>query len=221
MSSQPEPHAVSPLGPLADDDAVLIRAAAAGDASAFSRLYDRYYKIVARRLSHLLGPKTSHATVDDLAQDTFVRAMHALPSFRGDSPFRFWLLRIAMSVARDEQRRTQRSLWRLFFSSADEQRAAQQTSSETATADAYADLRAVHDALATLTPRLREVVVLFELEGESLAEIAALLEVPLHTVGSRLRRGREQLREALRRAGYEEAATATTTSAVVWIGERI
>lgn len=218
MSSLPEPHAARPGSESLEDDAALIRAAATGDAGAFSRLYDRYYKVVARRLSHLLGPKTSHATVDDLAQDTFVRAMHALPSFRGDSPFRFWLLRIALSVARDEQRRTQRSLWRLFFSSADEQRAAQ-TSAQSGAADAYADLRAVHDALATLSPRLREVVVLFELEGESIAAIAALLEVPLHTVGSRLRRGREQLREALRRAGYEEATT--TVSAVAWIGERI
>ena len=62
-------------------------------------------------------------------------------------------------------------------------------------------LRLVHAALERLSPRLREAVVLFELEGLSLAEMAVALEIPLHTAASRLRRGREKLRVALQLLG--------------------
>lgn len=193
------------------DEAALIDAAARGDAAAFSTLYARYYPLVARRLSHLIGPKP--ATIDDLAQDTFVRALRTLSSFRGECPFRHWLLRLAMSIARDEQRRTQRSIWRLF-TKAD---ALEQLDLPATAAPDHAELRAVHAALATLSTKLREVVVLFELEGETLAEIAAQLEISIHTAGSRLRRGREHLRAALERAGYGELRHPPV---VLFVGEK-
>jgi RNA polymerase sigma-70 factor (ECF subfamily) len=175
------------------DEEALIEAARRGDATAFSRLYDRHVESVTRRLSHLSGPS---GNVDDLVQETFLRAMKALPRFRGDSPFRHWLLRIAASVALDDHRRTRRSLWRLFVKPEQLDEAVAPARG----AEAYADLAAVHRALARLSPRLREVIVLFELEGCPLAEIAAELRVPLHTVGSRLRRGREKLRQLLLQA---------------------
>jgi len=186
-----------------EDEAALVRAAGAGQAAAFSTLYDRYCRVVARRLSHLLGPAFA---VDDLVQDTFLRVMQGLPGFRGESPFRHWLLRIATSVARDEQRRTKRSIWRLFLDpdTIDEAPAAASST------EAYADLLLVHRALQKLSPRLREVVVLFELEGQTLAAIAAELDISIHTAGSRLRRGREKLRHVLERAGYGALAGSPT-----------
>jgi RNA polymerase sigma-70 factor (ECF subfamily) len=180
------------------DDLLLARAAARGDEAAFARLYERHAGRVAKRLSHLLGPAGG---VDDLVQETFVRAMKSLPQFRGDCSFRHWLLRIAMSLARDEQRRARRSIWKLFT---EPEEIEQTLAADVADADRYADLVAVHRALAKLSPRLREVVVLFELEGESLAEIAAQFEVPVNTVASRLRRGRERLRGLLHRSGYAD-----------------
>src|SRR5262249_6937950 len=93
------------------DEAALIGAAMRGDGEAFSGLYDRHVGAVVRRLSHFSGPS---GNLDDLVQETFLRAMKALPRFRGDSPFRHWILRIATSVAHDDQRRKKRSLWRLF-----------------------------------------------------------------------------------------------------------
>jgi RNA polymerase sigma-70 factor (ECF subfamily) len=179
------------------EEAALIRAAMSGEAGAFSRLYDRYVELVVRRLSHFSGPS---GNLDDLVQETFLRAMKALPRFRGDSPFRHWLLRIAVSVALDEQRRTRRSLWRLFV----KPEQMDEVVSPSRTAEAYADLAAVHRALARLSPRLREVIVLFELEGLPLHEIAAELRVSIHTVGSRLRRGREKLRQLLAQSGYSD-----------------
>ncbi len=193
------------------DEAALISAAGRGDAAAFSSLYARYYPLVARRLAHLIGPEP--ATIDDLAQDTFVRALRTLSSYRGECPFRHWLLRLAMSIARDEQRRTRRSIWRLF-TKAD---ALERLDLPSAATPDHAELRAVHAALATLSVKLREVVVLFELEGETLAEIAAQLEISIHTAGSRLRRGREQLRAALERAGYGELRHSPV---VLFVGEK-
>ena len=183
---------------LAKDELSLIRAAANGEAAAFACLYDRYVKIVAKRLSHLLGPTSN---VDDAVQETFIRAMNAMRQFRGERPFRHWLLRIASSTARDQQRRERRSLWRLFTEPEQIDRV---LSPDVREAERYADLVEVHRALRQLSPRLREVVIFFELEGESLADIAAELNVSLNTVASRLRRGRERLRAVLRRAGYAD-----------------
>jgi RNA polymerase sigma-70 factor (ECF subfamily) len=184
------------------DELSLVRAAANGDATAFARLYDAYYERVTRRLSHLLGPTSN---VDDVLQETFLRAMRALRQFRGERPFRHWLLRIAMSAARDEQRRSRRAIWRLF---SEPDQIEQARSSDVRDAERYADLVAVHRALRQLSPRLREVVILFELEGESLADIAAQLSLSTNTVASRLRRGRERLRAALERSGYADFARA-------------
>jgi RNA polymerase sigma-70 factor, ECF subfamily len=183
-----------------DDEPELIRAAVGGDRVAFSRLCDRHAAAVARRLSHLSGPS---GAVDDLLQETLLRAMRAVTGFRGECAFRTWLLGIATSVARDEQRRARRSIWRLFLEPEELDEA---PACAGRGAEAYADLAAVHRALDRLSPRLREVVILFELEGASLAEIAAELGVSIHTVGSRLRRGRERLRELLERSGYGDLA---------------
>ena len=68
--------------------------------------------------------------------------------------------------------------------------------------ETYPTLRAVHRALGQLSDSLREAVVLFELEGLSLAEMSLELDVPLHTAASRVRRGREKLRRSLERMGY-------------------
>jgi RNA polymerase sigma-70 factor (ECF subfamily) len=181
--------------PPRDDEPELVRAAAAGEPGAFARLYERHARRVARRLSHLVGPAGG---VDDLLQETFLRALRALPRFRGESPFCYWLLRIAASVARDEQRRRRRSPWRLFAQAEELDAApAREVGNE-----GRPDLAAVQCALARLSPRLRHVVVLFELEGLTLVEIADELAIPLHTAGSRLRRGRAKLRRLLERAGH-------------------
>jgi RNA polymerase sigma-70 factor (ECF subfamily) len=186
-----------------DDEPALVTAAARGDTLAFRRLYERHVARVMRRLSHLMGP---HGSIDDLVQDTFLRAMKSLSRFRGERPFLHWLLRIATSVARDEQRRARRSLWTLLT----RPQTLDDALGSDARAEGYADLVTVHRALDQLSPRLREVVILFELEGESLAEIAVELRLPLHTVASRLRRGRERLRAVLRRSGYAEGVTQTS-----------
>ena len=176
-------------------DEAFVRAAIAGDHAAFAALYARHRARVAARLGHLLGPS---ALVDDLVQDTFLRAHRALPAFRGDCPFRFWLLRIATHAARGARRSLRRALWRLFADPSEERALAGRVA---AAAEAYPELVAVHAALDRLSPVLREAIVLFELEGRTLQEIALELGVSIHTVGARVRRGRVALRRELVRTG--------------------
>ena len=87
------------------DDASLIAAAKLGDSSALRALYDRHagrvYAVVRR-----IAPEESLA--DDWAQETWVRAFRALPTFRGESSFGTWILLIAMYSAAYEARRLAR-----------------------------------------------------------------------------------------------------------------
>jgi RNA polymerase sigma-70 factor (ECF subfamily) len=177
-----------------DDEAALIGAAAAGDRAAFAILYERHHLRVVARLSHLVGPS---AAVDDLVQETFACAWRALRTFRGEAPFLSWLLGIATRAARSEHRRRRRSIWRLFLGPGEEDALCP---SVAARAETYPDLVAVHAALDRLSPPLREAVILFELEGRTLIEIAQELGVSVNTIGARVRRGREALRRRLEKA---------------------
>ncbi len=172
-----------------EDEAELVRAAAHGDRVAFGALYARYRPLVAMRVSYLVGIRGS---TDDAVQETFLRAYKALPAFRGECPFEWWLLRIATRVARSERRSLRRSIWRLFVGDAEEETTAQHAP---AVAEHYAELALVHEALDHLSPRLREAVIWFELQGLTLKEIADEQGMPLNTVAARVRRGREAMRE--------------------------
>lgn len=188
----------------------LVRQAQAGDRAAFEELYHRFYPAVVRRLTHLMGPTVA---VNDLVQDTFARAFQNLKRFRGDGHFCHWVLRIASNEARSAFRRNKRSLWRLW----DRPERADLVASPLKSVDeTFPTLHAVHQALAHLSPTLREAVVLYELEGLSLAEMSTELGVPLHTAASRVRRGRERLRRSLEHMGY---APLMQTSAVLCGGE--
>ncbi len=188
-----------PLAELRTEE--LLERAKEGERSAFEELYRRYAAQVARRIAHLLGPR--HAShVSDLTQETFVQAYRSLAQARGGEAgcFAGWLLRIAQNLARGYYRSVRRRPWRLWASAEQEQTV---PSREAAADQSYPTLEVVHRALDALSPKLREAVILFELEGLSLAEMAAALEVPLHTAASRVRRGRDELRRELQRLGWQ------------------
>jgi RNA polymerase sigma-70 factor, ECF subfamily len=187
----------APLSSQSSD--LLVVRAQAGDHLAFEELYQRLRPQVARRISHLVGYEDS---VGDLVQDTFAAAFENLGRYRRDGSFGGWVLRIATNAARTHLRQKKRSLLRLW-------RRVEQEEEVPAPLEAVdartPHLRAVHTALGRISPTLREAVVLFELEGLSLSELASTLEVPLHTAASRVRRGREKLRRVLEKMGYTPA----------------
>jgi RNA polymerase sigma-70 factor (ECF subfamily) len=176
--------------------------------AAFEELYRRYRPAVSRRLTHLLGPR---AAIADLSQETFAKAWQKLDRYRADAPFSHWLLRIATNMARSHYRSQRRRPWQLWDRPEQQE---QVRSTDAGGAARYPELEVVHLALGGLSTRLREAVVLFELEGLSLAELASALEVSVNTAASRVRRGREKLRRELSRLGYDASSAAAVTANV-------
>jgi len=85
------------------DDAELVRMAQGGSDAAFEALYDRHAGGVARALASFAGPDRD--TLDDLAQEVFLRVVKGLPSYRPSHPFAHWLYTIALNVGRNHARR--------------------------------------------------------------------------------------------------------------------
>jgi RNA polymerase sigma-70 factor (ECF subfamily) len=173
------------------DEAVLVRAAQAGDPAAFAaivRLHQRGIYRVAYGLTR------NAADADDLAQETFVRAYQALSSFRAGEPLWPWLSRICVNLAyslfRRRKRRPETALEPLV-------EAGQQWAGEDDPVENVAgEERAAHvrEAFGGLTPEHQQVLVLRVVEGMSYEEIARTLNVPAGTVMSRLSRARTELR---------------------------
>jgi RNA polymerase sigma-70 factor, ECF subfamily len=173
----------------ADGEAQLIAAAAEGSAPAFTQLFNRYYPMIhafAYRLS--LCP----AEAGDIAQDTFIQAARALGGFRREASFKNWLYTIAANKSRDRHRQKSRR--------------------EKLTAD-YAQLNvesvesaesvqtvAVREALAGLSPEMREAVTLVYYEGLNHAETARILGCAETTISWRLFRAKQKLKHALQSA---------------------
>ncbi len=181
----------------------LVARARQGDQGAFETLVSHYR---GRLHNHVARMVQDPVEAEDLTQEAFLRAYQALPHFRGDASFQTWLYRIASNLAIDASRRRKRRQWQT--ASLDEPLeeddsplardladAAARTPSELAESSALRDQ--VWSALGELSPKLRPVVILYDLQGLSYEQIAKLLGCPLGTVKSRLFNARCQLRDKL------------------------
>ena len=168
--------------------------------SFFAEHAQRVYNLALR----LTG---SPSDAEDLAQDALIRALKALPNFRGDSAASTWVFRIVVNTWKNRVRsEKRRRLWLMvplerFFGKGDEE------SEETLKADdppLDAELESsesadqVQKALLTLDAESRAVVVLREIDGLAYDKIAQTLDLPEGTVKSRLSRARAALRERLK-----------------------
>jgi RNA polymerase sigma-70 factor (ECF subfamily) len=163
-----------------------VAAARQGDQSAFRALYDRHagrvYAVVRR-----IAPDESLA--DDWAQESWVRAFRALGSFRGESSFGTWILRIAMNSAAHEVRRHARR-WQGEVP-LDASTPAAEVSSEPL-------LRArLERALTRLPEGMRRIIVLHDVEGYTHEQIAVVLGNTPMTCRSQLCKARARMRELL------------------------
>jgi RNA polymerase sigma-70 factor (ECF subfamily) len=149
------------------------------------------------------------ADAEDLAQDSLIRALRALPSFRGECQLSTWVYRITVNTWKNRVRsEKRRGLWKLLpldflfgRDGDDDAKPAREPAAKDAPLDAGLETSeqaaAVQKALLELDEESRAVVVLRELQGQSYAEIAAALEIPEGTVKSRLSRARETLKAKL------------------------
>ena len=180
----------------AEVDRVMLERCRAGDRMALRGFVVRYERAVFALLSRMLGRS---AEVEDLAQDTFLRAIAALPRFDPEGPARVstWLLTIAMRLALDRMKKrvpTPRASLDWV--------AAEQGSPEGETSRAELR-RAIALAVGGLPHDQRAAFVLAQFHEFSIAEIAEALSVPEATVKTRLFRAREKLGRALSDFGGE------------------
>jgi RNA polymerase sigma-70 factor (ECF subfamily) len=179
-----------------DSDLLLVERANAGDQRAFGLLVLKYQ----RRIQRLIGRMVRDVDlVEDIAQETFIRAYRALHQFRGDAQFYTWLYRIAVNTAKKALLELKRdpTVSESFLASDEEDetswRKNEPTSDETPeTVLAAKEIAAVVNAAMDALPGdLKQAVSLREIEGLSYDEIALVMNCPIGTVRSRIFRARE------------------------------
>jgi RNA polymerase sigma-70 factor (ECF subfamily) len=175
-----------------DDDFHLVERTRNGDRAAFEELYRRHRDRIHGLLWRLAGGDA--ALAEDLLQEAFVRAWQKLDSFRGDSRFGTWLHRLSANVALSDRRIRLRSTQRETpLDGSVERVAAGQTD---VSAPQQMDLEA---AIAALPERARSVLVLYDIEGYTHAEVADLTGMAIGSSKAQLHRARRLVREELER----------------------
>lgn len=167
----------------------LLKRAQQGDAGAIERLIELYQDtIYSMALSFTRDPHQA----EDLAQDAWLKILRGLPKFRHDAKFSTWLYRITMNTFLNATRAVKR-----------EQEVVGGLVPETDTGEQRLEASLdVHEAVRGLSEEFRSVVLLRYVADLSYKEIATVLELPLGTVQSRLKRGLEKLESSLGRQGY-------------------
>ncbi len=196
-----EPVSPAPA-PAVDTDHQLVERAAAGDQRAFELLVIKYQ----RRIERLIGRMVRDVDlVEDIAQETFIRAWRALHQFRGDAQFYTWLYRIAVNTAKKALMDLKRNPTVAGRSSADEEDETSRHENELTTEEtpesefaAKEIAAAVNAAMDALPEDLRQAVTLREIEGLSYEEIAEAMGCPIGTVRSRIFRAREAISARVR-----------------------
>lgn len=182
-------------------DGQLVERAQRGDKHAFELLVSKYQRKLVRLLGRFIRDPVE---VQDVAQEAFIKAYRALPSFRGESAFYTWLYRIGINTAKN-------------YLVAIGRRAPTATEFDSEEAEGFEDgeqlrdintpesvlmskeiARTVNDTMEQLPEELRDAITLREIEGLSYEDIANIMNCPIGTVRSRIFRAREAIAEKLR-----------------------
>lgn len=177
------------------DEHILIQKAVQGDLKAFEELVLAYQDKVYGICRYMLGPGEAW----DAAQDSFVKAFKNLDRFTPSPGFSAWITRIAINTCLDYKRRPAHLPLIGTASDGEEfefEHASAAPGPEAALTTKQSS-RALEEAVARLSDKLRAVLVLCDLEGLSYIEAAEALDISIGTVKSRLSRAREELRKSL------------------------
>jgi RNA polymerase sigma-70 factor (ECF subfamily) len=192
----------APISSATDSDLLLVQRAQAGEMRAFELLVLKHQRRVERLVARMLRDP---GLVEDVAQETFIRAYKALGQFRGESAFYTWLYRIAVNTARkqiaDLRRDPVQSMSALETRDEDETSASElslilqmpDTETPEAVLASKEIAQAVNQAMEALPAELCQAITLREIEGLSYDEIARALDCPVGTVRSRIFRAREAI----------------------------
>lgn len=164
----------------------LVRSAKTGDTAAFERIVVLHERMVLRVAQRLL---MNGEDAKDAAQEVFLRLHRTLGRLEEDRELGPWLYRVTVNICRDVARRSRMSL-----SMAEAETVATEEPGPEAAAVTEQQKRIVLSALATLTQREREAIVLRDLEGRTTSEVAGILGSSEGTVRSQLSTGRVKIR---------------------------
>ncbi|GAC1359895.1 MAG: sigma-70 family RNA polymerase sigma factor [Herpetosiphon sp.] len=187
-----------------------IRLAQRGEPSAVAELITSQQQYVySIAMSVLHNPEDAA----DLTQEAFMRLLRVLPQYNGESRFTTWLYRMVVNLGRDELRRRGRQVPVAGNTSDDSDE--QNPMNTVADDDRWGDpARALGDhelqgavrrALAQIEPHYRLALTLFYFDDMKYADIAEVLDLPLNTVKSHIRRGKERLQTLLNE--YDDTPT--------------
>lgn len=179
----------------------LAHTARGGDDAALEAFIDGAYEPVWRLCASLVDNESA----EDLAQETFIRVVRALPQFRGEASAKTWLLAIARNTCMDElrsrtRRRRRDTALQAGYDGGDH---APDASQEVAIAD----------LVSRLEPERRAAFVLTQLLGLSYQEAAQVCECPVGTIRSRVARARVDLVGLLEPAAHRRAPRGRSSSA--------
>lgn len=184
-----------------ETDRLLVERVQAGDKQAFGLLVTKYQRKLARLVSRMVRDS---AEVEDIVQDSFIRAYRALPSFRNESAFYTWLYRIGVNTAKNwlvtHGRRAQ------LTSATDDDESEIYTEPELLRNYETPERllmtkqigQTVNSVVESLPEELRTALTLREIEGLSYEEIADVMDCPIGTVRSRIFRARDAIALKLR-----------------------
>jgi RNA polymerase sigma-70 factor (ECF subfamily) len=182
----------------ADPDAELVARWRMGDTSAFEKLVHRHERRVFSLVYRMLG---SREEAEDVAQEAFLALHRHGHRFRGEARFSTFVYRVAANAALNRRRTLGRRRAREEAlvrrqDAGDDLPVAPRDPEDAASGGELQEQ--VQAALQSLPPDLRMAIVLYDIEGQSYADIARALRIPEGTVKSRIHRARTALRDRLR-----------------------
>lgn len=181
-----------------DDDLIHVQAAQAGDLDAFDHLVTRHQSTVTAMLHRFA---MNRADLEDMVQETFVRAWRALPAWHPDKPFHHWLKRIAANIGLEFCRRHQRTPFSRLAPHDDTHDPLDQIAARTETAP-EAPLAEAQFILSHLPPDDRALLTLLHLEAMPIHEIAAHFGWSKVNAKVKAFRARQRLKSILTHHGY-------------------
>lgn len=195
-----EPRVETPPATAPVDEMELVNQARQGDLAAYDELVKRYQERIYATVYHMTS---NHEDANDLAQEAFIKAFHALKSFKGGSSFYTWVYRIAVNKTinflKQRKNKAQMSLDDIDFNAEHDPDLVALISDKTPRREVnLAELQEkLNVAMQKLSEPHRLVVTLHDVQGLSHEEIAKIMECNIGTVRSRLFYARQQLQAYL------------------------
>lgn len=195
------PMETKPVNPERAIDQKLVEKAQKGDKRAFGILVEKYHKKLTRLLARMVRDQSE---IEDIVQDSFIKAYRAINNFRGDSAFYTWLYRIGINTAKNHLVSLGRRPKAMNdveiedvenFEDGQELRNLETPENSMMTKEIVAT---VNDTIESLPDELKEAISLREMDGLSYEEIAELMQCPIGTVRSRIFRAREAIADKLK-----------------------